>query len=221
MIRNTIILLISSFLLSCSANSNIDSEVQPKLDTSSKSDIESKLENGDIIFQVSLTPQSKAVKLATKSQYSHVGIIFKDEDSWMVYEAIQPVTKTPLKEWIERGENGHYVLKRLKNSKKVLNSEVIEKMKAIGEENMGKDYDIYFNWSDVEMYCSELVWKIYDQAADIRIGELKQLKDLDLTSESVQTILSERYGTAIPLEGKIIAPSGLFDSDKLRVVDQN
>lgn len=209
MIRITFILLFGLLILSCSSNPKADSVLA------------SKIENGDIIFQSTHSRQCEAVKLATHSEYSHVGIIFKDEGEWMVYEAVQPVKKTPLKEWIQHGENSHYVVKRLKNSKKILTSKMIEEMKEIGEANMGKDYDIYFNWSDDEIYCSELVWKMYDEAADVHIGELKQLKDFDLSSNSVRTIMSERYGTSIPLEEKVIAPSDLFESTKLRLIDQN
>ena len=209
MFRIIFILLTSSLLHACSFNSK------------ELSVLESKIENGDIIFQSSHSQQCEAVKLATHSDYSHVGIIFKDQGEWMVYEAIQPVRKTPLNEWIARGEDGHYVIKRLKNSDSVLTSDVMEEMQELGEQNIGKNYDIYFNWSDDEIYCSELVWKIYDEAAGIHIGELKQLKDFDLTSASVRTIMEERYGTDIPLQEKVIAPSGLFDSKKLELVDQN
>lgn len=207
MIRFISLFLITLFLLACSNNSKVVAEM------------ESKIQSGDIIFQSTQSRQCEAVKLATHSEYSHVGIIFEDEGEWMVYEAVQPVKKTPLNDWIQRGENNHYVVKRLKNSKKVLTASVLEEMQAIGEDNIGKNYDIYFNWSDDEIYCSELVWKIYDEAAGIHIGELKQLKDFDLTSESVRTIMAERYGTSIPLAEKVIAPSGLFDSEKLVLVD--
>jgi hypothetical protein len=108
----------------------------------------------------------------------------------------------------------------LKDSKKVLTPAILDEMQQVGEENLGRDYDIYFNWSDDEIYCSELVWKIYDEGAGIHIGELKQLKDFDLSSQNVRTIMSERYGTNIPFEEKVIAPSDLFESEKLILVDQ-
>lgn len=208
MIRFTSIILASLFLIACSSNSKIVSE------------LESSLQNGDIIFQSSHSKQCEAVKLATHSEYSHVGIIFEDEGKWMVYEAVQPVKKTPLKDWIKHGEDGQYVVKRLKNAKKVLTKQILEKMQTLGETLLGKNYDIYFNWSNDEIYCSELVWKIYDEAAGIHIGELKELKDFDLTSQAVREIMAERYGNSIPLEEKVIAPSDLFDSKKLVLVDQ-
>lgn len=117
-------------------------------------------QNGDIIFQTSKSSQSQAIQLATDSKYSHMGIIYSIDGKLFVYEAVQPVKLTPFPEWINRGENGHYVVKRLKNSKKILTDKNLDKMKQVGEKFSGKDYDLYFEWSDSRIYCSELVWKI-------------------------------------------------------------
>jgi len=38
----------------------------------------------------------------------------------MSFEAIQPVKLTPLKKWIERGENSRFVVKRLENASQIL-----------------------------------------------------------------------------------------------------
>jgi hypothetical protein len=54
------------------------------------------IQSGDIIFQTSLSEQSKAIQLATKSEYSHCGIIFKEGNDYYVFEAIQPVKRTPI-----------------------------------------------------------------------------------------------------------------------------
>lgn len=208
MFRLPLLLFTVITLIGCSTNKGTVAELTEKI------------QDGDIIFQSTHSRQCEAVKLATHSEYSHVGIIFEDKGEWMVYEAVQPVKKTPLSEWITHGENHHYVVKRLKNAKRILTQNILDEMQEIGEENLGKNYDIYFNWSDNEIYCSELVWKIYDEAAGIHIGELKQLKDFDLTSKSVRAIMSERYGQDIPFNEQVIAPSDLFESDKLILIDQ-
>lgn len=153
------------------------------------------IQNGDIIFQTSLSNQSKAVQLATGSKYSHMGIIYKNEGAFFVYEAVQPVKLTPLQEWIKRGAKGHYVIKRLKNAKEVLTPETLQKMKLAGEKYKGKDYDLYFEWSDSKIYCSELVWKIYKQATGIEIGKLEELSTFNLKHEVVVQKMSERYGS--------------------------
>jgi len=77
-------------------------------------------------------------------------------------------------------------------------------MKTIGEKFIGKNYDLYFEWSDNRIYCSELVWKIYKEALDLEIGKLETLNDFDLTNEVVKTKLTERYGNKIPLNELVI-----------------
>jgi hypothetical protein len=178
------------------------------------------IENGDIIFQTSKSSQSKSIQLATNSKYSHMGIIYENDGQFLVYEAVQPVKLTPLKDWINRGENGHFVIKRLENADQILTSSVLMKMKQTGEQFKGKPYDIYFEWSDDKIYCSELVWKIYKQAAGIEIGQLEQLSDFDLTNEIVQAKMKERYGDNIPMDEKVISPAAVFNSDKLITIEE-
>jgi uncharacterized protein YycO len=177
------------------------------------------LKDGDIVFQESISRQSAAIQLATKSRYSHMGMIFKQGDEFLVLEAVQPVQFTPLDEWIKRGKRSHIVVKRVKN--KEIDSEEIHKMKQQGEGYVGKKYDIHFEWSDEKIYCSELVWKIYKDVIGIEIGPLKKLKDFDLTHERVKSIMKKRYGDNIPYEETVISPGDIFDSDKLTTVLDN
>lgn len=179
------------------------------------------LQNGDIIFQTSKSNQSKAIQRATNSKYSHMGIVYETDGQLFVYEAVQPVKLTKLNDWIKRGENSHYVVKRLKNSQKLLTSENLKKMKDAGDKFKDKDYDIYFEWSDDKIYCSELVWKIYKEALDIEVGDLQELQQFDLNNDIVKNKMKERYGDKIPLNEKVISPAAMFDSDKLITVREN
>ncbi|HOI28030.1 MAG TPA: YiiX family permuted papain-like enzyme [Paludibacteraceae bacterium] len=133
-------------------------------------------QNGDIIFQISKSQQSKAIQMATQSQYSHVGVIFINRGKTFVYEAVQPVKLTPIDEWIKRGENEHFVVKRLKNANEILTKENQKKLQNEGLKFIGRKYDLYFGWSDKRIYCSELVWKIYKRALKIEVGKLDSLK---------------------------------------------
>ncbi|HPM32829.1 MAG TPA: YiiX family permuted papain-like enzyme [Chryseolinea sp.] len=178
-------------------------------------------QDGDIIFQISKSSQSKAIQLATNSKYSHMGILYSTNGEFNVYEAIQPVKLTPLKDWIKRGLDSHYVVKRLQNNKEILTNENVQKMKDLGETFTGKNYDLYFEWSDDRIYCSELVWKIYKEALDVEIGDLQKLSDFDLTNSIVKNKLAERYGSKIPLSEKVISPAAMFNSDKLLTVYTN
>jgi uncharacterized protein YycO len=176
------------------------------------------LQNADVIFQTSKSSQSKAIQLATKSKYSHMGIVYKKVDQFFVLEAVQPVKMTPLQTWIKRGEGEHYVVKRLKNSSKVLTPEVLTKMKEVAREFLGKDYDIYFEWSDDKIYCSELVWKIYKRAAKVELGQPETLSSFDLSSQAVRKKMKERYGNNIPLNETVISPAAMFTSEQLITV---
>ncbi|SFF59031.1 YiiX family permuted papain-like enzyme [Thermoflexibacter ruber] len=179
------------------------------------------IKNGDLIFQTSLSGQSKAIQLATKSKYSHCGIIYSDNGQFYVFEAVQPVKTTPLDKWIARGENGHYVIKRLKNADQVLTAETLQKMKREGEKFKGKNYDLTFEWSDEKIYCSELIWKVYQRATGIEIGKLEKLSDFDLTHEAVKKKMRERYGDKIPMDEAVVSPAAIYESDLLTTVKSN
>ncbi len=173
------------------------------------------LQEGDIIFQESRSNQAKALKLATKSRYTHVGIVFKGANGLYIMEAVQPVRITPFNSFIRRGVNHHFVVKRLKDSNQILSKSKIDEMKEFGTTFIGKDYDPYFGWSDQRIYCTELVWKIYDHTLNIELGELQHLKDFDLTHPFVKKLLYQRYGNRIPYNEKVISVSTMFESENL------
>jgi len=179
------------------------------------------LQNGDIIFQSSKSNQSRAVELATRSPYSHMGIIYIKENKPYVYEASNVVKLTEFKTWVKRGKKSKYEIKRLKNHSALLNEEKMEKLYEAGKKYQGKSYDLYFEWSDDKIYCSELVWKIYRDALGIEIGKLTYLKDFDLTSNEVKKKLSERYGNKIPEDELVISPDNMYKSELLELIYKN
>ena len=79
----------------------------------------------------------------------------------------------------------------------------------------GRDYDLTFEWSNDRLYCSELIWKIYDRALGIRLGNLQRLGDFDLSAPAVREKLAERYGATPPLDEPVISPAAIFDSPLL------
>lgn len=182
-----------------------------------------KLKNGDIVFQTSLSKQSKAIQLATHSRYSHCGLIFNldtGQTHWYVLEAVQPVKYTRLDKWIARGEGGHYVIKRTKNDFSITDEKLLN-LKTIAEKYLGKDYDLYFDWSDDKIYCSELIWKAYNQLTGLDFGKLQKLKDFDLTNNIVKETLKKRYGDKIPMNETVISPASIFMSDKLITIESD
>lgn len=213
----TLLIFLTLFLLvSCTVEES--KVVETKTNSSITKTIKSTFQNGDIIFQTSNSSQSKAIQLATNSPYSHVGIIYENKGKLWVFEAIEPVQLTPLDKWIKRGKKGHYIVKRLKNEA-LLSSNVLKKMKSLGEKYLGKHYDLYFEWSDDKIYCSELVWKIYKEALGIELGTLQTLATFDLSNPIVQKKIQERYKGKIPLDEKVISPATIFESNQLITVE--
>jgi uncharacterized protein YycO len=145
------------------------------------------LRDGDIIFQMSRSEQSIAIQKATHSPYSHMGIVFLKGGNPHVFEAIKTVQYTSLTKWIDRGEGGHYVVRRLREADRILTSQAAKRLQQAGNKFQGRPYDSYFEWSDKRIYCSELVWKIYDRGIGIRVGKLQKVRDLDLSDRVVKT----------------------------------
>jgi hypothetical protein len=184
----------------------------------SSSRTEPKLRDGDIIFQTSRSSQSLAIQRATRSPHSHMGMVVFRDGKPFVLEASATVRFTPLQQWIDRGEGRRYVVKRLRESAGRITPETTAKTRALIREFQGKRYDLTFEWSDSRMYCSELVWKIYQRVLGVRIGELQKLRDFDLRDSIVRAKMRERYGTAIPLDEPVISPAAMFDSPLLELV---
>lgn len=180
--------------------------------------LSARLHNGDLIFQTSQSAQSQAIQLATHSPYSHCGILFQKDGEWRVFEAVQPVSETSLVAWAARGKDGKVVIKRLRDAETVLTPAALQRLQAAGEQYRGKNYDLYFGWSDDRIYCSELLWKMYQQATGREIGELQTLREFDLSHSAVQAKLRERYGNRIPLDEKVISPVRMLESKELVTV---
>lgn len=174
------------------------------------------LRDGDIVFHTSRSAQSLAIQRATHSPYSHMGIVLFRDGRPFVFEAIATVRYTPLERWTARGAGGLHVVRRLKQP---LTAAQAAKLRTSAARYAGKPYDLFFEWSDDRIYCSELVWKMYRDALGIEIGEKQKLRDFDLTDATVRAKLRERYGNSIPREEPVISPAAIFESALLRTVE--
>lgn len=175
---------------------------------------EKPLKNGDIVFIVNPSGQGKAIQLATKSKYTHVGIVLIENGKTMIYHAVEPVSKNTFDEFVGMSADGKYYIKRLKDQSK-LTQDVISKMLTEAKSQLGIHYDLGFSWNDDELYCSEFVWKLYNHALGIDVGKLRPLKEFDLTHPAVKQKLTERYGKNIPLNENMISPGDMYESELL------
>jgi uncharacterized protein YycO len=173
--------------------------------------------NGDIIFHTSKSSQSKMVQLVTNSKLSHCGIIFYKNGKPFVLEAVQPVKVTSLQKWINRGVGGKYIVSRVKTP--LTNSQLTE-MYEYAKSQLGKDYDLKFQWSDNKMYCSELVYKVF-VAGDRFIGSAKKFSDYNLNNKIVKDAIKRRYGNSINMNEMVITPVDLYKSYELKTIFNN
>lgn len=173
---------------------------------------------GDVVFQILRTGQGPAIQLATRSRFTHLGIVLLRDGCPFVFEAVEPVCFTALDKWIARGDKGHCVIKRLRDADNVLDAQGLARIHKLVPEFEGKHYDLTFGWNDSTIYCSELVWKLYDRALGIQVGKLRKLRDFDLSSPIVREKMKQRYGDHVPFEETVVSPADIFDSDLLRTI---
>jgi len=198
--------MIASFILSVLAcNVEIESPTPDSTDSYS----------GDIIFQVSSSPQASAVALASGSPITHVGLIVVEGDKVTVIEAVEPVREIPIEQFIDHG--GMWGIYRLKERPK--NPDWSSRVVRYARAMKGKHYDSLFQWNDDRIYCSELVWKAFSKGAGIELTEPQHLGDLNLSLPPVQALIKKRMGGKSPnLNEKIVTPAGLHKSEKLEMV---
>jgi uncharacterized protein YycO len=176
------------------------------------------LRDGDLIFQTSRSGQSLAIQRATHSRWSHMGLVVMRGGKPFVFEASATVRYTPLAAWATRGANGAYTVKRLKRS---LTTAQARKLRASADRYAGRPYDLYFEWTDERIYCSELVWKSYRDALGIEIGARQKLREFDLSDPAVRLKMRERYGTDVPLDEPVISPGAMYDSPLLETIESH
>lgn len=166
---------------------------------------------GDILFQDLNSPSSGAIKTASDSPYSHCGLVSVENGTAYVIEAVGPVRKISLDEWIADG-GGRYTAARLKKSGS------FDCAVTSAEGYMGRPYDILYEWDDAKIYCSELVYKAFENGCGIELCALRPFESYNLGP--VRQAVMERYGR-IPDGLKVVTPGDLARSDLVKVVYSN
>jgi hypothetical protein len=168
---------------------------------------------GDIVFQsLRQTELVRMIEGASKSKFSHCGVVFRIQDDWKVIEAYGNVHYTPLSRWLARGRDGGYAVYRF-------DERYTGKMKDFRktlESYIGHPYDYRYDFDDEFIYCSELVYKAFDKIYGEKLGKLEHLGDLDWRPFT-KTI--ERFeGGPPPLDRMIITPGNLSRARQLTLV---
>lgn len=172
------------------------------------------LQEGDVVLHKSQSSQAAALRAATGSAYTHVGLLFRREGQWQVLEAVQPVRWTSLGAWQARGQEEHVVVVR---AVEPLTPVELATVRETGERYLGRSYDLLFQWSDDRIYCSELVYKAYG-AAGREIGDLVPLRTFDLDAAPVRELIAQRAARGLNRDELVVAPASMLDHAGFRVV---
>ena len=130
------------------------------------------LKTGDLIFQdLDCGELCDAIENVTKIQFhvdgpslSHVGMIFKKNDQTFVIEAYgSRVVMTPIQEVLGRPQNSPSKIIHLKDVRGLSKHFSLRLAKA-AQRYVGRFYDDHFDISDETYYCSELIYKIFQDA---------------------------------------------------------
>lgn len=117
----------------------------------------SKLKVGDIILQPLNCWSCSLIEAQTESEFSHIGLVSRIDDSKVyIAEAFMSVREVSFKEFNTKTERG-IKLKVLRP--KYVNPELENVFRDSFE---GLDYDSGFLWDDSEIYCSELLYKLFN-----------------------------------------------------------
>ena len=170
---------------------------------------------GDLVFHESKSSQSRLIQIATKSRYSHVGIVHLANGEPFVLEAITTVQSTPLDEWIARGEEGHFVAMRLRSDAVPSDGIGVELVRQAATQFLGLEYDWWFQWSNERMYCSELVWKILHSGLGIEVGTRQRFDAFEIHDPSVAAEIEKRFGDAPAFDEPIVSPVSMLESELL------
>ena len=159
------------------------------------------LKEGDIVFQTSKSSQSKHIMLATKSQWSHCGIIVEKSDGLYVFEAITTVSLTPYQEWVNRGRGKRVSVKRYTD----------DPVKIKYHKYLREPYDLSFKFNNGKWYCSELIYDVYKKQLGVELCKPRLVSDYAIIG--LDKVLKKR---GISKDQLVVAPSDIYDSKLLR-----
>ncbi|WP_254512739.1 YiiX/YebB-like N1pC/P60 family cysteine hydrolase [Anatilimnocola floriformis] len=173
-------------------------------------------QEGDVIFQsLPRSPLVNAIEGGTRSPLSHCGIVARENGRWVVYEAYAPVGPTPLGDFVARGRDRAFLVKRLKADEQPH----VPKMLASVRSLRGRPYDIRYRLDDdrAAIYCSELIYLAYQDATDgEQLGQLIALGELKWNP--YEKLIERIEKAPPPLDRQMITPRDLSRAEQLETV---
>jgi len=167
-------------------------------------------QNGDVVLQASKSERSALIRKASRSKYSHVGVVEVAKDGVFVIEAVQPVSRTPIAQWLARGEDQWMTVLRAKG----LDAKAQKRVVAEAKKELGKPYDARYRWDDARLYCSELVVKAFGRGAGPSVGRQERGKSRALGEDELA--LAAKLG--VSPEQSLVTPGSLAEDESFEVV---
>jgi hypothetical protein len=183
------------------------------------------LREGDLVFIQSMTAQAPALREVMGSSWTHVGIAVRKDSSWFVAETAATVSLTPLPKFLDKSSGRSFLVKRFKPWNARPNKKSRAALKKWLLAGLGKKYDVYFEWSDAAFYCSEYVWKAYNNAVAGHpvLSKPQKFSDLRASGPLAKELIDKRYNSIakkLNMDEPIVTPTALLNSDLLQTVPQ-
>jgi len=171
---------------------------------------------GDVVFQSSPRgPLVNTIEGATKSPFSHCGIVAQRDGAGVVVEAVEPVSELALAKWIARGRQSGFAVYRFDEKY----ADKLPAMIASARKHLGKPYDMRYDFDDAKLYCSELVFKAFRDATGEECGAVCTLGELNW--RPYETFIRMLEGGGLPLERRMITPRAVSEAKQLKLVLRN
>ena len=157
------------------------------------------LADGDIVMIRSYSYNANAIEAVTGSRFTHCGIIFKEGGRWMVYEGAGRKGHLSLDAWIKyesAKHEPHWRIYRLKDDSRLRQEAAISHLKRAAAKLHKTAYDHGFSWDypkgdDERVYCSELIWKAYNEALKIELCPLRKMSSYPMNGEALMILNSD------------------------------
>ncbi len=174
-------------------------------------------QEGDVLFQsLPHGALTNAIEGSTHSPWSHCGIVARERDQWVVYEAYGSVQHVPLDTFWKRTRRHQFAVYRWKQPHDAQINDILAAVRT----RVGLPYDAKYEMDDEKIYCSELIYKAFHDVTGQPMGDLVRLDDLNW--QPYEQTIRQLEGGPPPLDRMMITPRGLSEAPQLyRVTSLN
>ncbi len=169
--------------------------------------------DGDIVFIKNKETKGKSLLPNGKSKFNYIGIIFVENGAPVVYHSMEPLSKTPIKDFVALSEGEEFAIKHLAEEE-LLTEKAVHTMHNFATAKLGSAYDNSLTLSSEAVYNAEFVWKIYQLGTELELCIPRQIKEYKVDNPAAIDFLKDAYGEAF-LNEKIVSVGDIFQSQFL------